>query len=160
MKEYTFSGDKLLVSKTDLNGKIKYASDDFCDIAQFSEQELLGKPHNILRHPDMPRTIFNLLWKTLSKKNEVNAYVINRTKDGGFYWVYANITPSVDSSNKIVGYHSSRRKPSSKALHTIQPIYKELRRIEQYQGLNSADKYLNNYLYNKGLSYEEFVISI
>ena len=160
MKEYTFSSDKLLVSKTDLTGNIKYANDDFCAIAQFSEQELLGKPHNILRHPDMPRTIFNLLWKTLNIKEEVNAYVMNRTKDGGFYWVYANITPSVDSSNNVVGYHSSRRKPSAHALRTIEPIYRELKSIEKLQGFSSADKYLNNYLYNKGVSYEEFVISI
>lgn len=160
MKEYKFSGDKLLVSKTDLTGKIKYANDDFCAIAQFSEQELLGKPHNILRHPDMPRSIFSLLWKTLKEKKEVNAYVINRTKNGGFYWVYANVTPSVDGSNNVVGYHSSRRKPSPKALNIIQPIYKELKKIEQFQGLSSAEKYLNHYLCDKGLSYEEFVISI
>jgi len=160
MLEYTFDEDKLLVSKTDKSGIIKYASEDFCSIAQFSEQELLGKPHNILRHPDMPRTIFNHLWKTLKERQEVNAYVINKTKDGGFYWVYANVTPSVDSSNNIVGYHSSRRKPSKDALNVIEPMYKELRQIEQVKGIESASQYLNNYLYKKGLTYEEFIISI
>ena len=81
-----------IVSKTDTKGRITYCNQIFMDMAEYTEEELLGKPHNLIRHPDMPKAVFKFLWDTIPTKQEVFAYVINRTKHGNDYWVYANIT--------------------------------------------------------------------
>ena len=101
-----------LVSKTDTKGKILYCNDEFVAISGYSERELLGKPHSIVRHPDMPRTIFKYLWDTLAQGKEVNAYVKNMAKDGSYYWVFANVCPSSSANGQIVAYNSVRRCPS------------------------------------------------
>ena len=130
-KEHTVNPDAFLVSKTDLKGNITYCNQPFIKIVGSSEKELLGKPHNIVRHPDMPRIIFKLLWEKIKQKNEIFAYVKNLSFDGGFYWVYANVTASLDSNGNIIGYYSVRRKANNKALEIIIPLYKKLLELEK-----------------------------
>jgi PAS domain S-box-containing protein len=84
----TFREDEIIVSKTDLKGLITYANKTFLDISGFTEEELLGQPHNIIRHPDMPQCVFKLLWKTVAKGDEIFAYVKNMCKNGDHYWVF------------------------------------------------------------------------
>ncbi len=93
-------------------------------MSMYSEKELLNAPHNILRHKDMPKIVFKLLWDRIKNKKSINAYVKNRTKDGSFYWVFANVTASLDKNGSIIGYYSVRRKPATKALETISNLYK------------------------------------
>jgi len=95
--EKTFNKSTLLVSKTDLKGKITYANRAFLEIVGLNEDEIIGKPHNIIRHPDMPKVIFKLLWSYLQDKKEIHAYVKNLCADGSFYWVMANVTPSFNT---------------------------------------------------------------
>ncbi len=159
-KEYRFDEHTLLVSKTDLQGKITYANQSFIKISGFTEKELIGKPHNIVRHPQMPAVVFKLLWEHVTSGREINAYVINRTKDGGFYWVLANVTPSFDNNEKIIGYHSARRSPSRKALEIIQGLYSELLQVEKSSGLEASFQRLQDILKEKGCSYDEFVLSL
>lgn len=83
--ERTLGRDEIIVSKTDTRGRLTYVNRTFMSIADYSEAELLGKPHNVIRHPDMPRTIFKLLWDRIAAGQEIFAWVKNRTKDGGFY---------------------------------------------------------------------------
>lgn len=128
--ERTFEWDDVIVSKTDLTGKITYANDVFLDLSGYSEDELLGAPHSILRHPAMPRCVFKFLWDRISQGHEVFAYVVNRSKNGDYYWVFAHITPCYDSSGKMIAYHSNRRVPKAEALATIKPLYETLLRIE------------------------------
>ena len=157
-KERTFDSSTLLVTKTDLKGKITYANRGFMKIVQMSEKELVGSPHNIIRHPDMPKIIFKYLWTYLQDKKEIHAYVKNICKDGSFYWVMANVTPSY-FKNKVVGYHSARRLPSPESLKIIIPLYKELLQAEKSGGIQASEKIMNALLKEKGVSYDEFILS-
>lgn len=160
MYEKQLDADLILASKTDIHGVITYCSSHFIDVAGYSEEELLGKPHSIVRHEKMPKIIFKLLWEQIKLGKEINAYVINRCKNGDFYWVFANVTPSFDARNTIIGFHSTRRKPSQTALQSIKPLYETLRTIEAKEGVESAHKHITNLLAKKGVSYDEFIVSI
>ena len=155
----TFPNDVLLVTKTDTKGKITYANRAFMDIVGMGEDILVGAPHNIIRHPDMPKVIFKYLWSYLQNKTEIHAYVKNICADGSFYWVMANVTPSYDINNKVVGYHSSRRRPTPEALAIIIPLYKELLQAEKTAGINASEKIMNKILTEKGMKYDEFILS-
>lgn len=150
----------LIVSKTDLKGKITYCNELFIYMSRFEEHELLGKPHNIIRHPDMPRIIFKLLWDTIQAGQEINAYVKNMAKDGAYYWVFANVTPSFDKHDNIIGYFSVRREPTKEALAVIEPLYRELLEVEKHGGMEASKAHLDKILQEKELSYEEFILSI
>lgn len=158
--EISFSEDEIIVSKTDPKGIITYGNEIFIRMSGYQENELLSKPHNILRHPDMPRAIFKLLWNTVQEKEEINAYVKNLCKNGSYYWVLANVTPSFDKNDNIIGYFSVRRKPRKEAIEVVSKLYSQLLQIEKSQGVEASYKYLTNLLEEKGMSYEEFILSI
>lgn len=156
--EKLFDANTLLVTKTDTKGIITYANRDFMDIVGLGEEQLLGKPHNVIRHPDMPKIIFKMLWSYIKSNQEIHAYVKNLCADGSYYWVMANVTPSF-YKNKVVGYHSARRIPSKKALEIIIPLYKELLMAEKSGGIAASEKILNNLLEEKGMEYDQFILS-
>ena len=158
--EIVLEDDRLIVSKTDLKGRITYMNSYFVEISRYEELELLGKPHNIIRHPDMPRAIFKLLWDTIQSGSEINAYVKNLAKDGSYYWVLANVTPSFDKNGKIIGYFSVRRKPTQEALRFIKDLYAKMLQIERTSSMDASLKYLNDLLKQKRISYEEFIVSL
>jgi len=152
--------DDFIVSKTDLKGKITYTNKIFIDMSEYRESELLGKPHNILRHPDMPKAIFKYLWETISQKKEVFAFIINKTKNNNAYWVFANITASIDTKGNLIGYYSVRRKPNPAALEIILPLYKKMLEVEKKSGVDVSFKVLTDILKEKGVSYDEYIISL
>ena len=158
--ERVMKEDDFIISKTDTSGKITYCNEIFMELASMNEEQLLGKPHNIIRHPDMPKAVFKLLWDRIQNKEEIFAYVKNLSADGGFYWVFANVSPSYDTSGKVIGYYSVRRKPSQKALEAIKPLYTEMLRIEKSNGINGSMEYLTNILKKEGVSYDEFITKI
>jgi len=158
-REVTFDEHQIVVSKTDLKGRIQYGNELFIKLTGFTEIELLGAPHNIVRHPEMPAAVFKLLWQQLREGREVNAYVVNLAKDGSHYWVYANVTPSYDKDGKIIAYHSTRRKPTSKALNIIKPLYQEMLRIEKSKGVESSFQFLVDTLTAKGVDYDSFIVT-
>jgi len=158
--EKQLSADEFIVSKTDANGKILYGNKIFIKISGYSEAELLGKPHSILRHPDMPKIIFKLLWARLKAKQEIFAYVKNMCKDGSYYWVLANVTVTLDANGNVIDLHSVRRKPSSKAMQVIPALYKELLEAEKSGGMEASEKLLNSTLKAKGESYDDFVFNL
>ena len=149
-----------IVSKTDTKGRLTYVNQIFMAMAGYTEAELLGQPHNIIRHPDMPKAVFKLLWDMIQSKQEIFAYVINKTKNGDAYWVYANVTPSLNEHGNIIGYYSVRRKPNEKALALIKPLYAQMIQAERSGGANAGTKLLTNLLGEKGVGYNEFIISI
>jgi PAS domain S-box-containing protein len=157
--EKTFDANTLLVTKTNLQGKIIYANRAFMDIVDMYEDVLLGAPHNIIRHPDMPKVIFKYLWTYLQNGKEIHAYVKNICADGSYYWVLANVTPSYDTKDNIIGYHSSRRKPTQKSLDVIIPLYKQLLQAEKSGGINASEKILSDLYKEKGMQYDEFILS-
>lgn len=153
--------DDFIVSKTDLQGKIVYVNKIFMEFAEYSEDELLGKPHNIIRHEQMPKAVFKLLWDRIKNKEEIFAFVLNKTKKGNDYWVYANVTASLNENGEIIGYYSVRRKPNEKALEIIKPLYAKMLQTEKNGDVNASTKILTDLLYEKGgISYDEFIISI
>lgn len=158
--EKSFNDDEIIVSKTDTKGIITYGNELFIEMSGYSERELLGAPHNIIRHPAMPRSVFKLLWDTVRGKQEIFAYVINLAKDGSHYWVFANVTPSYSLKGEIIGYHSIRRKPEANALDTIRPLYEEMLKVEQDGGMEAGLGLVENILKEKGVSYEEFILSL
>lgn len=164
--EKTFADDDIIVSKTDLKGRITYANRVFLNIADYAEKEVLGQPHSIIRHPAMPRCVFKLLWATIEAGREIFAYVINRTKNGDHYWVYAHVTPSFDAAGRIIGYHSNRRVPDRQILkeHII-PLYKTLREEEaghqsRKEGMLAAEQMIFDVLAQKGVAYDEFIATV
>lgn len=162
--ERTFGEDELIVSKTDPRGRITYANETFCTIARYREEQVIGQPHNIVRHPDMPRVIFKQLWETIAGGHEIFAYVVNLAADGAHYWVLAHVTPSFDTQGRIVGYHSNRRLPARSAVETIEPWYATLRQAEtRLKGdaqLAASSELMERMLADRGLTYDEFVWSI
>lgn len=152
--------DDFIVSKTDLKGRITYGNETFIKMSGYQESELLNAPHNILRHEDMPAIVFKLLWDRIQNKKSINAYVKNKCKNGDYYWVFANVTPSFDAHGTIIGYYSVRRKPTKKGIEAIEPFYTQLLNLEKAKGINESLKFLNDTLESKGVSYDEFIISL
>ena len=163
-KEVSLSDDEFIVSKTDLKGKLTYINRTFMRISGFPEAELLGFPHNVIRHPDMPRGVFKLMWDTLRDGNEFFGYVKNRCKNGGHYWVFANITIDYGLDNKPVGYYSVRRKPTPRALDHIIPIYREMLAIEAgSSGKNAVEaslQFFRNELARNDTDYLDMMMKI
>ena len=160
LQERQFPENEIIVSKTDLKGKILYGNRIFIELSGYTEKELLGKPHNIVRHPDMPKVIFKFLWDSVKNGKEIIAYVKNLSKDGSFYWVKAFVTPSFNGKGEIVGYHSIRLKPTETAKESISALYKELLEVEQREGVEKSQERLEQVLAQKGASYEEFISSL
>ena len=163
--ERILAPDDIVVSKTDTKGKITYANKVFLDLAGYTEKETLGRPHNIVRHPEMPRAVFKLLWDTISKGQEIFAYVVNRAKNGDHYWVFAHVTPTFDRDGTISSYHSSRRAPRREAISAAQTVYKELLEEEAKHGdpksaAAAGFDLLNRKFIGTGSTYEDFIFSI
>jgi len=164
--EQFFDNDDIIVSKTDLKGRITYANRVFLEISGYGEKDVIGQPHNLIRHPDMPRCIFKLLWETIQGGTEIFAYVINRCKNGDHYWVYAHVTPSFDANKNIIGFHSNRRVPERRILEeAVIPLYQQLKTAEQQpenrrQGLEASMSMVTALLAERNLAYDEFVMTL
>ncbi|MBL8830967.1 MAG: PAS domain-containing protein [Rhodospirillales bacterium] len=164
-RERTFGEDEVIVSKTDTKGRITYGNEVFLKISGYPENEIVGAPHSILRHPHMPRCVFRLLWNRIEAGDEIFAYVMNMASGGDHYWVFAHVTPTFGEDGKIVGYHSNRRKPSQAQIQTISALYKTLLDIEERNpdrkaGMEQSYEHLNALLKSKGVGYDEFIFSV
>lgn len=164
-RERRFDADEIIVSKTDSTGRITYVNDVFCRVALYDEAELVGQPHSVIRHPDMPRCVFKLLWDTIERGEEIFAFVKNMAKNGDHYWVLAHVTPTADAQGKIVGYHSNRRLPDEASVRTIEAIYREVlaeeqRHADRKQGMQAGYDLLQAKLGALGLTYDRFVFSL
>ena len=162
--ERTFGEDEILVSKTNPKGVITYTNHVFCRVSGYSEEELLGRPHSIIRHPSMPRCVFELLWKTIEGGREIFAYVVNLSKNGDHYWVFAHVTPTFGAARQITGYHSNRRKPAKRGIEVFSVIYRQLLTEEQRhsdwrEGMDAATRMLQQTLADRNVTYDEFVFS-
>lgn len=120
--EKAFPEGRLIVSRTDLNGIITHANDAFVEMSGYSREELIGAPHHILRHPDMPKIAFKGLWDDMAARKKWHGYVKNLRKDGAYYWVYATAVPNI-RNGEVVGYTSVRRKPSRTRINELIPVY-------------------------------------
>lgn len=149
-----------IVSKTNLQGKIIYCNEKFAEIAGYSFKQLIGANHNLIRHPDMPKIAFKILWEYVQNKKEYFGFVKNLCADGGYYWVFAYITPDYDGQNNIISYTSVRRKINDSTKDAIIPLYKKLVEAEQRGGVEASKKILDDLLREKNMSYNQLVISL
>ena len=154
-------GDRFLATKAHLQGKITYASAFFADVVGYSEKQLVGQNHNLVRHPDMPKSVFKLFWDILKSDNgEFWGYVKNHTADGGHYWVLAHVIPNYDSSGTKIGYHSNRRLAGDEAIQIFERLYAQIRAEESKGGIAAGEAFLQKKLNELGVSYDQFVFSI
>lgn len=163
--ERPFAEEELIVSKTNLKGHITYANDVFLRLSQYSPEEVIGAPHSLIRHPDMPRCIFKLLWDTIEAKKEIFAYVLNMASSGDHYWVFAHVTPTFDAKGNVISYHSNRRKPEAAQIEKVKPLYaallaEEKRHDNRKEGMQRGFELLMNTLKKSDVEYDEFVFSL
>ena len=124
--EVKMKGDDILVSRTDLKGRVLYANKTFCDIAGFTADELKGKAHNLVRHPDMPAAAFQDLWDAISVEKPWTGLVKNRCKSGDYYWVIANVSPEYDAAGNLSGYISVRTAPTQAEVDAVDQLYRDV----------------------------------
>ena len=160
--ERTFGDEEFIVSKTDDKGRITYANSAFLRVCMYSEADLLGQPHSLVRHPDMPRTIFKVLWETIQSGQEIFAYINNLAADGAHYWVLAHVTPSRTSAGAPAGYHSNRRSPGRGAVRDVDTLYRRLHAEESkhsrpVDAMSASRLLLDNELASVSMTYDEFV---
>ena len=129
-EEYLFEGD-VIISQTDLKGTITYANRAFCTISGYSREELIGKQHNIIRHPDMPKAVFAKMWETISGGQAWNGLVKNLRKDGKFYWVDTEILPIKNDNDEIIGFIAARKEASRKDINETEETYKKMLQTQE-----------------------------
>jgi PAS domain S-box-containing protein len=164
-RETLFGTEEILVTKTDLTGHITYANDVFARVAGYREDDIVGQPHSFIRHPEMPRAVFKLLWDTISRGKEVFAYVVNLSANGDHYWVFAHVTPTFDANGTVIGYHSSRRCPDRAQVEKVTALYQRLLAAERghtkkADAIAASTEVLRRAIAEHHESYEEFVFSI
>jgi PAS domain S-box-containing protein len=164
-EERVFDRDELIVSKTDPRGVITYANDVFLRVSGYPLEDVVGRPHNLIRHPAMPRALFKLLWETLGRGQEIFAYIENLAADGASYWVLAHVTPSYGAGGQVVGYHSNRRLPSRRGIARVQPLYERLLAEERRHStaraaVEASYALLGELVAAEGGSYEDLIWSI
>lgn len=149
---------RYIVSKTDTKGIITYGNDYFIEVAGYDESELLGKPHNLIRHPDMPRIAFKLMWERINRGENMMAIVKNLAKDGRHYWVVTDFEPKFDPITKEIISHTAFRKAAPrKAIESIEPIYKTLVDLEKEGGMEASGKFLEDFFKEKNTNYDDFI---
>ena len=152
------NANKYIVSKTNKNGLIEYGNDYFVQVSGYSEAELIGKPHNIIRHPDMPQVIFKLMWERVLRGESIFAVVKNLAKDGRYYWVITEFETKFDSiNNDIASITAYRKAASENILAEMGLLYKKLHDIEKESGVEGSEKYLVGFLEDQNMSYDEYI---
>ncbi|NQZ07444.1 MAG: PAS domain-containing protein [Algicola sp.] len=130
--ELDISPDQLIISKTNSSGKITYCNPNFIKLTGYSEKELIGQSHNIVRHPEMPCGIFYLMWQTLRQNKEFNGFIKNKTKTNDSYWAFTNITPVHSLAGQLMGYTCAKRQPNTAATMMFSMYYEQM--LEQEGG--------------------------
>jgi len=137
---------------------ITYANENFIELSGYKENDLVGQPHNIIRHVDMPKTVFKLLWDSLKVGKSYKAIVQNKRRGGEYYWVYSEYEVLFDKNKNIRGYRSKRHPVPKHILEDVEALYSKLLDIEEKKGQHEAESFLELKLYNDGYSdYSEFV---
>lgn len=158
-KEVMWDKTATLMSKTDKHGTIEYANEAFIDVSGYEDYELMGQPHNIIRHPDMPKVVFKVLWDSLKKGENFNAIVKNLSKTGRYYWVITDFEVTKDNKGEILKYVGKRRAvPQDVITKIIEPLYTRLLQIEKASGLEASEKYLTGFLEEQGKTYDQFIV--
>lgn len=163
--ERSFAENEIIVSKTDLKGRLLYVNDVFCHVGLYEETDVLGQQHSIVRHPDMPRSVFHLLWQRIQSGREIFAYVKNMACTGEYYWTLSHLTPHFDGNRRIDSYQCFRRAVSADSVAAADEVYEELRLIErntstQEHGIAASRQRLEGIMSRLGMDYDQWVLSL
>jgi len=157
-REVDWNKNKVLLSKTDKNGTILYANEDFIDVSGYDEFELIGQPHNIIRHPDMPKVIFKFLWDSIKSSENIHVIIKNMAKTGRYYWIVTDFKIIADTDGDIVGFFCTRKSvPEPIITKFIKPLYKKLLQIEEASGISASEEYLVGFLEERKKTYMEYI---
>ncbi len=157
-KEVVWDKSRVIMSKTDHRGVIEYANEVFMDVCGYEDYELMGQPHSIIRHPDMPKVLFKVLWENLKLGGNFHAVVKNLAKSGRYYWVVTDFESTKNEDGEITHYFGRRRAvPQEIITNYIEPLYKKLLQIEKASGVEYSEKYLIGFLEEKNRSYVEYI---
>lgn len=157
-KEVSWDKTQTIMSKTNARGIIEYANEVFVDVCGYEDYELMGQPHNIIRHPDMPKVIFKVLWENLKNGKNFHAIVKNLAKSGRYYWVITDFEIAKDENGEIVNLFARRKAvPQDVISLHIEPLYKKLLQIEASSGVEFSEKYLTGFLEEKDRTYVEYI---
>ncbi len=149
---------KYIVSKTDDKGRITYANEYFTQVCGYSERELLGAPHSIIRHPDMPKAVFFLLWEHIQNGKNISAVVKNLTKNGDYYWVVTDFEIRYyPDSDEIYEYIAFRHFVPKKVRKEVEKLYARMLELEKADGMDASVAYLNAFLEKQGMDYNAFI---
>jgi len=156
-EEIKFSKKKFIVSRTDLSGNIVFINKNFSEVSGYDQTELIGVSHNIVRHPDMPRAVFYIVWKSLKAGYPISGVVKNLAKDGRYYWVIADFDVKKNSEGRVIGYSAFRRSPPQTVIDTLEEPYSIMLNIERKHGMEASLTFLNSFLEEHHMSYDEFI---
>jgi PAS domain S-box-containing protein len=156
-EEIIFSKKKFIVSKTDIEGNILSVNQNFCDITGYSHEELLGQPHSVLRHPDMPKAIFYMIWKSLLAGMEVSAIIKNVAKNGKYYWVIVDFSMLRDNHGQLKTFTAFKRFAPEYVSDDMQTLYDSMNYAERKSGVEGSLRYLETFLEEKQFSYNEYL---
>jgi PAS domain S-box-containing protein len=157
-EEIKLNPKRYIVSKTDPRGFIEYGNDYFVEISGYTEAELIGQPHSIVRHPDMPKVVFKMMWDRINKAQNIMAIVKNLAKDGRYYWVVTEFEPKLDSiTNEILAHTAFRKAAPQKAIDAVIPLYAKLLEIEEKSGIEASEMYLRGYLESNNKTYDQLI---
>jgi PAS domain S-box-containing protein len=156
-KEIKLNPKRYIVSKTDTTGKIIYGNDYFTEISGYKESELIGQPHNILRHPDMPKAIFYLMWQYLQSGRNIMAVVKNLAKNGDHYWVTTDFDIRRDRSGNISYFIAFRQAAPRHVVKEMEALYARLLEVEKEHGMEASIEYLKGFLEERNMNYDQFI---
>lgn len=156
-REIMLDKDDVLISITDKRGVIEYCNEAFVESSGYEEHELVGAGHNIVRHPDMPRVIFKMMWERIQNKENIIAVVKNLAKTGRYYWVITDFIVKEDSKGNVSGYKGIRKPAPRKAIEEMVPLYKKLVEIEKESGMEASEKFLNGFFESKDTNYNDYI---
>jgi len=148
---------QVMVSRTDTEGNIVYCNPTFLEVNGFRGSEIIHQPHSIVRHPDMPKTIFHIIWSIISQGMPIQAVLKNQTNNGEYYWTLMTIKPQKDRDNKVISYVAYGKQAPDSVIRTIQELYRLLYDVEKDHGIDAALEYLESYLDEQGMTYSEYM---
>lgn len=148
---------QVIVSRTDLEGNIVYCNPTFLEVNSFKSSEIIKQPHSIVRHPDMPKTIFRIIWSIIKQGMPIQAVIKNQTNIGEYYWTLISIKPQKDRDNKVISYVSYGKQAPDAVIKKIEPLYRTLSEIEYEVDVDTALQYLESHLAEEGMNYAQYM---
>lgn len=157
-KEIKVDPYHMIVSRTDINGFIEYANGSFTEISGYTLPELMHKPHNIVRHPDMPAVVFKWMWHRIQEGKDIYAVVKNRAKSGDYYWVTTKFDiKRHPTTQQVTGYAAYRQGAPRHVVDAVSNLYTQLLSIEKAEGIEASEKYFTDFLTSKGMDYDTYI---